>query len=153
MAGLIKSKLLLGQVTRTFKSPISRTWALWSSFGAAHIYIAGCTAVELHGFGIGSTRVLTMHGNKVKETLKYINPATHSFAYSIAESPGFLATGALGLVQLHEPGKNDTQITWKGFADSVTPGAEGAMKGQLATLYNDSIDKARITLEKEAWGY
>lgn len=42
-------------------------------------------------------------------------------------------------------------MTWKGFADSVIPGAEEAMKQQLAKLYNDSIDKARITLEKETW--
>ncbi|KAM6540409.1 hypothetical protein FALCPG4_002126 [Fusarium falciforme] len=151
MAGLIKSKFLLGQVTRTVKSPISRTWALWSSFGAAHLYIAGCTDVELHGFGIGSTRVLTIHGNKIHETLKYIDPNTHSFAYSIADSPGLPATGAFGWIQLQKMGQEETEITWKGFADSVTPGAEEAMKQQLAKLYNDSIDKAQITLEKDTW--
>ena len=141
----------MGQVTRTFKSPISRTWALWSSFGAASLYIAGCTAVELHGFGVGSTRVLTIYGNKVHETLKYIDPNTHSFAYSIADSPELPATGALGLIQLQKMGQDETEMTWKGFADSVIPGAEEAMKQQLAKLYNDSIDKARITLEKETW--
>ncbi|KAK7227883.1 hypothetical protein V2G26_000053 [Clonostachys chloroleuca] len=62
---IIASKLALGQVTKTFNSPIARTWALWSSFGAAHFYIAGCDAVELHGFGVGSVRVLSMYGNKI----------------------------------------------------------------------------------------
>lgn len=85
------------------------------------------------------------------ETLKYIDPDTHSLAYSIADSPGFPATGALGLIQLQKMGQDETEITWKGFADSVTPGAEEGMKQQLAKLYNDSIDKARITLEKETW--
>ncbi|KAF4460106.1 bet v i allergen [Fusarium albosuccineum] len=148
MAGIIASKLALGQVTKTFNSPIARTWALWSSFGAAHLYIAGCDAVELQGFGIGSVRLLSMYGNKVQETLKYIDPATHSYAYTIADSPGFPATGALGFIQLQELGKSETQITWKGFVDRVTPGAEDALKQQITTIYIDSIEKARRTLEK-----
>ncbi|KPM45255.1 hypothetical protein AK830_g1264 [Neonectria ditissima] len=142
------SKLALGQVTRTFDSPIARTWALWSSFGAAHLYIAGCEAVELRGFGVGSVRVLTMHGNKIRETLNHVDPTAYSYGYTIAESPGFLATGAYGLVQLQELGKNETQITLRGFADSVTPGAEEPLKQQLTALYNDSIEKARKTLDE-----
>lgn len=83
--------------------------------------------------------------------MKYIDPNTHSLAYTIADSPGLPATGALGLIQLQKMGQDETEITWKGFADSVTSGAEEAMEQQLAKLYNDSIDKARITLEKDTW--
>lgn len=150
-SGLITSKILLGQATNTYRSPIARTWALWSSFGAAHLYIAGCNAVELHGFDVGSIRILTMHGGKIRETLQYMDPTIHSYAYSITDSSGFPATGALGLVQLREIGKNQTQITWIGYADSVVLGVEEPMEQQLATLYSYSMEKARITLEKEAW--
>ncbi|KAK7423844.1 hypothetical protein QQZ08_008888 [Neonectria magnoliae] len=147
MAGIISKKIPLGQVTRTFKSPIARTWALWSSFGAAHLYIAGCDAVELQGFGVGSVRVLSIYGGKVQETLAYVDPKVHTFGYSIANSPGLPVVNPFGQIQLRELGKSETQITWTGFADSVTPGAENSMKEQLAKLYNDSIDKARKTLE------
>ncbi|KAH7160974.1 hypothetical protein EDB81DRAFT_879311 [Dactylonectria macrodidyma] len=150
MKGLITSKILLGQATSTYRSPIARIWVLWSSFGAAHLYIAGCNAVEQQGSGVGSIRILNIHGNKIRETLQHIDPTIHSIAYSIADSPCFPATGALGLVQLRELGQNQTQITWKGYADSVVPGAEEPVKQQLATLYNDWIKKARINLEKVA---
>lgn len=146
--GIIGSKLAIGQITRTFNSPITRTWALWSSFGAAQLYIAGCDAVQMRGFGVGSVRVLSMSGHEIQETLRYIDPATHTFAYSIADSTGFPATGSLGVVQLQELTKGKTQITWKGFADNVLPGTKESLKRQLEQLYDDSIKKARETLEK-----
>ena len=47
--GVVGRRRALAQVSKTYKSPIDRTWAIWSSFGAAHLYIDGCTSrVAVH---------------------------------------------------------------------------------------------------------
>lgn len=145
---MIGTRRALAQVSKTFNSPIDRTWAIWSSFGAAHLYVDGCTSARLEGFGVGATRALALGGFEVHETLLYVDPASHTFAYTIHDTPGFPARGSLALVSLLRRGDSQTEITWKGFAEEVDPGAEAGLSEQLVGLYNRSIEKARQTLEK-----
>lgn len=147
---MIGTRRALAQVSKTFNSPIDRTWAIWSSFGAAHLYVDGCTSARLEGFGVGATRALAFGGGgfEVRETLLYVDPASHTFAYTIHDTPGFPARGSLGVVSLLRRGDSQTDITWKGFAEEVDPGAEAGLSEQLVGLYNRSIEKARQTLEK-----
>lgn len=148
-AGVVGRRRALAQVSRTFNAPIDRTWAIWSSFGAAHLYIDGCSSARLEGYGVGATRALAFGGGvEVRETLCYMDPGSHTFAYTIADAPGFPARGSLGLVSLQQLDDRQTEITWKGFAEEVTPGAEEGLSKQLIKLYNGSIEKARQTLEK-----
>lgn len=148
--GVIGTRRTLAQVSKTFNSPIDRTWAIWSSFGAAHLYVDGCTSARLEGFGVGATRALAFGGGgaEVRETLLYVDPASHTFAYTIHDTPGFPARGSLGVVSLLPRGDSQTEITWKGFAEEVDPGAEAGLSERLVGLYNRSIEKARQTLEK-----
>lgn len=147
--GVIGTRRALAQVSKTFNSPIGRTWAIWSSFGAAHLYIDGCSSARLEGYGVGATRVLAFGGGaEMRETLRYIDPGSHTFAYTIEDTPGLPARGSLGVVSLQRRGDQQTEITWKGFAEEVTPGAEAGLSEQLVKLYTSSIEKARQTLEK-----
>ncbi|KAH8752968.1 hypothetical protein F5883DRAFT_690851 [Diaporthe sp. PMI_573] len=132
-----------------FSSPIDRTWAIWSSFGAAHLYIDGCSSARLEGYGVGATRTLAFGGGaEMRETLCYMDPGSHTFAYTIDDAPGLPARGSLGLVSLQRRGDGQTEITWKGFAEEVAPEAEAGLSEHLVKLYNSSIEKARQTLEK-----
>lgn len=147
--GVIGTRRALAQVSKTFNSPIDRAWAVWSSFGAAHLYIDGCSSARLDGYGVGATRVLAFGGGiEMRETLRYIDPGSHTFAYTIEDTPGLPAHGSLGVVSLQRRGEKQTDITWKGFAEEVTPGAEAGLSEQLVKLYTSSIEKARQTLEK-----
>ena len=148
-AGVVGRRRALAQVSKTFNSPIDRTWAIWSSFGAAHLSIEGCSSSRLEGYGVGATRALAFGGAaEVRETLLYVDPASHTFAYTIHDTPGFPARGSLGVVSLLRRGDLQTEITWKGFAEEVDPGAEARLSERLVGLYNRSIEKARQTLEK-----
>lgn len=99
--GVFGRRRALAQVSKTFNSPIDRTWAIWSSFGAAHLYLEGCSLARLEGFGVGATRALAFGGGiEVRETLCYMDPGSHTFAYTIEDAPGFPARGSLGLVCL-----------------------------------------------------
>lgn len=146
--GVIGTRRALAQVSKTFNSPIDRTWAIWSSFGAAQLYIDGCSSARLEGYGVGATRALAFGGcAEMRETLRYIDPGSHTFAYTIEDTPGLPARGSMGVVSLQRRGDQQTEITWKGFAEEVTPGAEAGLSEQLVKLYIGSIEKARQTLE------
>lgn len=96
----------------------------------------------------GRWPLVAQGGIEVRETLCYMDPGSYTFAYTIENAPGFPARGSLGLVSLQRRGDPQTDITWKGFAEEVTPGAKGGLSEQLTKLYNSSIEKAQQTLEK-----
>jgi hypothetical protein len=132
------------KVVREIDQPIEKIWALVSDFGNVGWAMPG-VRIDSEGAGVGMTR--TMHipnSDPVVETLETLDPANHSFSYSIPKMPMPLS-GFIGSARLEKISDTKTRVHW-GAEGQTTEGGDAA---QLSAMFEGMYGQLVEALEKE----
>jgi len=93
-------------------APIERVWGCFADFGDLSAWAPGRSRVPVEGRGVGAVRTIEGDGGTpVRERLEAYDPAAHTFAYAMLESP-FPFTDYVATVRLCDLGDGRTSIAW-----------------------------------------
>lgn len=135
------------KVVREIDQPIEKIWAVVSDFGNVGWGMPG-VPVTTEGKGVGMVR--TMHipnSDPVAEVLETLDPATHSFSYSIAKMP-MPMTDFVGWAKLEKISDTKTRVNWGAKGQTTEGGNAADLNAMFEGMYGQLISALEAEVSK-----
>jgi carbon monoxide dehydrogenase subunit G len=126
-------------------APIDRVWALVGDPTRAADWIPGITNVDVRD----ARRICTFADGTVQhERIAGLDPATHSYSYTIESGPLPLKSNR-GRIELRPKGAGTT-LQWDAELEAADPAAEAGLVQMLDGMYKQVLEGLRPKLEASA---
>lgn len=118
----------------TIQARSEEVWKTIRDFGRVGEYVAGISATQTEGSGVGSLRRLTLtNENQVLERLESLNDSEKTLSYSVLETP-LSMTGYVATMKLRDTGNGQCELLWES-AFQAPPDQEPLIKKIIERLY------------------
>lgn len=110
-------------------------WQTIRDFGRVGEYVAGISATQTEGSGVGVLRRLTLtNGNQVLERLESLDDFEKTLSYSVLETP-LPMTGYVATMKLCDAGNGQCELSWESTFQA-SPDQEVRIKKIIERLYS-----------------
>lgn len=126
-------------VRRTIPAPADAVWSDLRSFEGIERFMGMIERSEVHGSGVGATRVLTTHdGGRLVEKLEELDDDARKLVYTIEEAP-MPFENYRSTMQVVGAGSGSSTVTWSCTFDAA-PDAAGELEATMRGVCEGGLE-------------
>jgi hypothetical protein len=137
-------------VNKRIRVAAQTAWEIVRTGEAVDLWIPVISSCRTDGKGVGATRVCTINGQEVTESMETVDDTSRLFQYRIIKQSMMPIRNVLGTVHLTATGPSETEVLWFANFELDDEKAWPAVKQGIEGMYQAGIDGLEAHAQRSA---